>query len=74
MFGLKMFPLVFLWSAQALDIMSPSVDIVGELDKLRTLEDKMKTMEAEMAELKTVNAGNVSNGDFSETAPLRHST
>ena len=57
MFGLEVFLLIFLWSTQAQDVLTPSVDIIGELDKLRVLERRMKAMEAEMAELKTENAG-----------------
>ncbi|XP_036453101.1 complement C1q-like protein 2 [Colossoma macropomum] len=57
MFGLEVFLLIFLWSTQAQDILTPSVDIIVELGKLRALEGRMKAMEAEMAELKTENAG-----------------
>ncbi|KAL6489713.1 hypothetical protein MHYP_G00000580 [Metynnis hypsauchen] len=44
--------LLFLWSTGAQDILTPSVDIIGELRRLRSLEEKVKAMEAEMAELK----------------------
>ncbi|KAL6489714.1 hypothetical protein MHYP_G00000590 [Metynnis hypsauchen] len=57
MFGLEVFLLIFLWSTQAQDVLTPSVDIIRELDKLRALEGRMKAMEAEMAKLKTENAG-----------------
>uniref|UniRef100_A0A3B4DA10 C1q domain-containing protein n=1 Tax=Pygocentrus nattereri TaxID=42514 RepID=A0A3B4DA10_PYGNA len=70
MFGLEVFLLIFLWSTQAQDVhtegqhvlstqaqdvLTPSVDIIRELDKLRALERRMKAMEAEMAELKMMN-------------------
>ncbi|XP_017541996.1 complement C1q-like protein 3 isoform X2 [Pygocentrus nattereri] len=57
MFGLEVFLLIFLWSTQAQDVLTPSVDIIRELDKLRALERRMKAMEAEMAELKMMNEG-----------------
>ncbi|KAL7879375.1 hypothetical protein SRHO_G00016290 [Serrasalmus rhombeus] len=57
MFVLEVFLLIFLWSTQAQDVLTPSVDIIRELDKLRALEGRMKAMEAEMDELKMKNEG-----------------
>ncbi|XP_017542005.1 mannose-binding protein C-like [Pygocentrus nattereri] len=44
------------WSTQAQDLMSPTVDILTELGKLRTMEEKLKAMEKEIKELRRENA------------------
>ncbi|KAL7876706.1 hypothetical protein AOLI_G00116690 [Acnodon oligacanthus] len=44
------------WSTQAQDFMSSTVDILAELGKLRTMEEKLKAMENEMQELRRENA------------------
>ena len=40
--------------------MSPTVDIVAELGKLRTMEEELKAMENEIKELRRENAGRLS--------------
>ncbi|XP_035392232.1 cerebellin-2-like isoform X2 [Electrophorus electricus] len=44
-----------MWSTQAEDILTPSVDIIGELRKIKIIEDKMKKMESEIKDLKFSN-------------------
>ncbi|XP_026876697.1 uncharacterized protein LOC113584155 isoform X4 [Electrophorus electricus] len=52
---LKVVLLLFMWSTQAEDILTPSVDIIGELRKIKIIEDKMKKMESEIKDLKFSN-------------------
>ncbi|XP_036453103.1 complement C1q-like protein 3 [Colossoma macropomum] len=40
------------WSTQAQDLMTPTIDILGELVKLRNMEEKLKAMENEIQELR----------------------
>ncbi|XP_076828196.1 cerebellin-2-like [Brachyhypopomus gauderio] len=51
---LKIVFMLFMWSAQAQDILTPSIDIIGELQKIKLMEEKMKAMETELEELRRV--------------------
>lgn len=62
--GLVVLVLLPLWSTQAQDILRPNVDILGALNKITILEEKVNVLEAEMAELKRLTRGNMAPCTF----------
>lgn len=57
---MKLVPILVLnvWAITA-DILSPNINILDELQKIKTMEIKMKSMESEMAQLQTKNTGKI---------------
>ncbi|XP_066536348.1 complement C1q tumor necrosis factor-related protein 6-like [Hoplias malabaricus] len=54
---LMLFFLLFVLGTNAQDPLTPSLDILKELSKIRTLEEKLKNMEEEMKKMKELNTG-----------------
>ncbi|KAK7165548.1 hypothetical protein R3I94_003797 [Phoxinus phoxinus] len=51
----SMVVLVCVGVAQTHDIMSPTIDIIGELQKIKTMENKLNALHEEVRELKSKN-------------------
>lgn len=48
-----------IWAVPAQDLLSPQINILDEIGKIKTLEQTMKSMETEMERLKTENKGKI---------------
>lgn len=59
-----------LWAIPADEVLSPNINILEELEKITTLEKRMKSMENETERLKTENEGNMTRSYTYMTVPV----
>lgn len=59
-----------LWAIPADEVLSPNINILEELEKITTMEKRMKSMENEMERLKTENEGNMTRSYTYMTVPV----
>lgn len=51
--------LLCVWATLAQDLMSPRLDILAELKKIKTMEEKLNALDDEVRELRSKNEGTV---------------
>lgn len=59
-----------LWAIPADEVLSPNINILEELEKITTMEKRMKSMENETERLKTENEGNMTRSYTYMTVPV----
>ncbi len=56
---ISMVLLLCVWATLAQDLMTPILDILGELKKIKTMEERLNSLNDEVRELRSKNEGTV---------------